>query len=155
MSRLLSCRYNAVKTFTLTNMVDKIFLLAVFDYFFVDYKSKCGLLSYSLAPSERAYRFCLQQCVTDNIKRLIFSKSCRDYTKTGLEREQGFPSLWGRWLGCGVGVRWWLLGEGLLGEGGGGGGGVNGWWVVVTVGWCEGGWVEGGGTGEYSQWFEM
>ena len=60
-------------------MVNKIFLLAVFDYFFVDYKRKCGLLSYSLAPSERAYRFCLQQCVTDNIERLIFSKSCRDY----------------------------------------------------------------------------
>ena len=72
------------------------------------------------------------------------------------------PAFMGyRWLGCGVGVRWWLLGEGLLFEGGGGGGGgrgaVNGWWVVVMVGWCEGGWVEGGGTGEQvnSQWFEM
>ena len=78
--------------------------------------------------------------MTDNIERLIFSKSCHDYTKTGLEREQG-PRHWGRWLGCGVGVRWWLLGEGLLLEWGGGGG-------VVMVGWCEGGWVEGGGTGK-------
>ena len=126
--RLLSCRYNAVKTFTLSNMVDKIFLQAVFDYFFVDYKSKCGLLSYSLAPSERAYRFCLQQCVMDNIEHLILSKRCRDYTKTGLEREQGFRPLWGRWLGCCVGARWWLLGERLLFERRGRG--VNGWWVV-------------------------
>ena len=96
--RLLFYHYNAVKTFTLSNMVDKSFLLAVFDYFFVDYKSKCGLLSYSLAPSERAYRFCLQQCVTDNIEHLIFSKSCCDYTKTRLEREHGFQPLWvGGW----------------------------------------------------------
>ena len=39
-------------------------------------------------------------------------------------------------------MRWWLLGEGLLL------GGVNGWWVVVMVVWCEGGWVDGGETGE-------
>ena len=136
-------------------MVDTSFLLSVFDYFFVDYKSKCGILSYSLAPSERAYRFCLQQCVTDNIEHLIFSKSCRDYTKTRLEREQGFQPLWGRWLGCCVGVRWWLLSEGLLFEGRGGGGGVNGWWVVVMVGWCEGGWWKVGGGQVNSQWFEM
>ena len=135
MPRLLFYRYNAVKTFTLSNMVDKSFLLAVFDYFFVDYKSKCGLLSYSLAPSERAYRFCLQQCVTDNIEHLIFSKSCRDYTKTRLEREQGFQPLWGRWLGCCVGVRWWLLGEGLLFEGRGGGGGGCQWLVGGGDGW--------------------
>ena len=36
---------------------------------------------------------------------------------------------------------WWLLGEGLVL------GGVKGWWVVVMVVWCEGGWVDGGGTG--------
>ena len=66
--------------------------------------------------------------MTDNIERLIFSKSCHDYTKTGLEREQG-PRHWGRWLGCGVGVRWWLLGEGLLLDKGGGGGGCDGWLV--------------------------
>ena len=48
----------------------------------------------------------------------------------------------GGW-GCGIrGVRWWLLGEGLLL------GGVNGWGVVVMVLWCEGGWVDGGETGE-------
>ena len=31
-------------------------------------------------------------------------------------------------------------------RGGGGGGGCQ--WVVVMIGWCEGGWVEGGGTGK-------
>ena len=70
--------------------------------------------------------------MTDNIERLIFSKSCHDYTKTGLEREQGFRPLWGRWLRCGVGVRWWLLGEWLLFGGGGGQwlvGGGDGWLV--------------------------
>ena len=36
---------------------------------------------------------------------------------------------------------WWLLDEGLVL------GGVKGWWVVVMVVWCEGGWVDGGGTG--------
>ena len=51
--------------------------------------------------------------------------------------------LWGRWLGVWCqGVRWWLLGEGLLLEG------VNGWWLVVMVAWCDGGWVDGGETDE-------
>ena len=93
--------------------------------------------------------------MTDNIERLIFSKSCHDYTKTGLEREQG-PKHWGRWLGCGVGVRWWLLGEGLLLRGGGGGGGVSmagGCMVGGGDGWLV--WGGGGGEQVNSQWFEM